>query len=86
MNECRKKLNSTFIIFIMLLAFSTTSSLLNLKTLERKSDEAMDTRLNQLLIIEHIRNGVTMQGLHIRSMVLDPSSESKDHFYLLWTT
>ena len=77
-----KKLNSTFIIFIMLLAFSTTSSLLNLKTLERKSDEAMDTRLNQLLIIEHIRNGVTMQGLHIRSMVLDPSSESKDQFLL----
>ncbi|MFD1414088.1 methyl-accepting chemotaxis protein [Oceanobacillus jeddahense] len=67
-----KKLNLSFIVLIVLLAVSVGSSILNLKNIEKEVDEAMDSRLEQLILIENIRYNVAMQALHIRSMILEP--------------
>ncbi|WP_152654829.1 methyl-accepting chemotaxis protein [Oceanobacillus sp. CFH 90083] len=67
-----KKLNLSFIVLIVLLAISVSSSMMNLKNIKSEVEEAMDSRLEQLLLIEDIRYGVAMQALHVRSMILEP--------------
>lgn len=74
-----RKLNAFFILFIILLASSIASSLLNFNTIGNRTTEAMDSRLEQLLLIKDIRTEITLQGLYARSMILDPSSENKEN-------
>lgn len=59
----------------MLLAVSVGSSIFNLKKIENRVEEAMDYRLEQLLLIENIRYGVAMQALQVRAMILEPEAE-----------
>lgn len=70
-----KKLNLSFTVLIVLLAVSVGSSIMNLKNIENDVGEAMDSRLEQLILIENIRYDVAMQALHTRSMILEPEED-----------
>ncbi|MDM8100540.1 MULTISPECIES: methyl-accepting chemotaxis protein [Oceanobacillus] len=70
-----KKLNLSFTVLIVLLAVSVGSSIMNLKNIENDVGEAMDSRLEQLMLIENIRYDVAMQALHTRSMILEPEED-----------
>ncbi|GLC89162.1 methyl-accepting chemotaxis protein [Lysinibacillus piscis] len=72
-----KKLNTIFITFIALLIISMGSSVFNLTQINKKADEALDYRLNQLLFIEVIRYETGMRASHLRAIMLDP--EMKAH-------
>lgn len=69
-----KKLNVIFIIFIALLIISMGSSIFNLSNITKKTDEALDYRLNQLLLIEAIRYETGMRASHMRAIILDPDA------------
>lgn len=71
-----KKLNLSFIVLIVLLAVSVGNSIMNLKNIENDVEEAMDSRLEQLILIENIRYDVAMQALHTRSMILEPEEDN----------
>ncbi|WPK11413.1 methyl-accepting chemotaxis protein [Lysinibacillus louembei] len=72
-----KKLNASFIIFILLLAISVGSNYMNLNKIEQRTTEAMDSRLEQMLSIKEIRFGVAVQEVYIRAMIENPSQENK---------
>ncbi|WP_341302589.1 HAMP domain-containing methyl-accepting chemotaxis protein [Lysinibacillus sp. FSL H8-0500] len=73
-----KKLNVTFITFILLLAIAIGSNFINLDRIENQTDEAIERRIEQLLSIKGIRQEVTEQGLYVRSLILSPSTENKE--------
>ncbi|MEC1178258.1 methyl-accepting chemotaxis protein [Metasolibacillus meyeri] len=68
-----KKMNMFFILFIVLLTVSIVSTLVNLYTIEKRTNEAMDSRLEQLLLIKEIRYGIAAQETYINSMILNPT-------------
>lgn len=72
-----KKLNASFLIFILLLAISVGSNYMNLNKIEQRTTEAMDSRLEQILSIKEIRFGVAVQEIYIRAMIENPSQENK---------
>lgn len=71
-----KKLNLSFIVLIVLLAVSVGSSMMNLRNIENQTEEAIDYRLEQLILIENIRYDVATQALHIRSLILEPEEDT----------
>ncbi|KOY83339.1 MCP four helix bundle domain-containing protein [Lysinibacillus macroides] len=73
-----KKLNLSFITFIFLLAASIGSSIFNLNTIDKRTKEAMDSHLEQLLLIEELRFSIATQEVFIRALILNPSSENKE--------
>ncbi|MEK5232298.1 HAMP domain-containing methyl-accepting chemotaxis protein [Lysinibacillus sp. FSL K6-0232] len=73
-----KKLNISFLIFIFLLAVSIGSNIFNLNTIDKRTKEAMNSRLKQLLLIEEIRFGIATQEVFIRAMILNPSTSNEE--------
>lgn len=78
-------MNMFFLLFIILLTVSIVSTFINLYTIEKRTDEAMDSRLEQLLLIKEIRLGVSAQERYINSLILSPTL-SKNKQELLATS
>ena len=74
-----KKLNLAFYSIIILLCITVGISFLNLNTIEDKTDEALNNRVEQIRTIDEIRFGLAMQGLYARALMLDNTKENEEN-------
>ncbi|MEG0439095.1 MAG: methyl-accepting chemotaxis protein [Solibacillus sp.] len=70
------KLNIAIYSIIAVLIVTIIFSYWNVYDIEKYSDEAMNSRVEQIRTAEQIRYGVAMQGLYSRAVVLDESGKS----------
>ena len=71
-----KKLNIVLFILIAIIAVSTIISSISYNTIQSRTDEAMDVRMEQVRMIDDIRFNLAMQGLYARALVTDPKEEN----------
>ena len=73
------KLNFAFFGIIFLLMISTVVSFLNLTSIEHKTEEALDNRVEQILLVDEIRVSIGMQGLYTRALILEQTEQNKSN-------
>ena len=73
------KLNFAFFGLALLLIISTIFSVFNLKSIEGKTDEALNVRLAQIRIADEMRVNIGMQGLYARALIIDSTDENKQN-------
>ena len=71
-----KKLNIVLFTLIAIIAASTIISSISYNTIQSRTDEAMDVRMEQVRMIDDIRFNLAMQGLYARALVTDPKEEN----------
>lgn len=67
-----KKLNMAFLSLVVLLALSIGSAFINFAEVKNETEEALDYRLEQLLLATSIRRDAGTQSTYLRSAVLSP--------------
>lgn len=72
-----KKLSSAFITLILLLAVAVISSFWGFYQISQQTEEALDYRLEQLLLATEIRHNVEAESMYLRAVVLAPKDESQ---------
>lgn len=75
-----KKLNLIFAIFIVLMLIIVSVNYVSVKNIESNTDEALDSRVEQIRTVEDIRFALGMQGLYARALILDNSPDNKENF------
>ncbi|MER2000293.1 MAG: methyl-accepting chemotaxis protein [Lysinibacillus sp.] len=71
------KLNLSFFAITFLLLISTVISVMNLNSIESKTEEALDNRVEQILYVDEIRVNLGMQGLYARALMLQQTEQNK---------
>lgn len=71
-----KKLNIVLFILVAIIAASTIISSISYNTIQSRTDEAMDVRMEQVRMIDDIRFNLAMQGLYARALIADPKEEN----------
>ncbi len=71
-----KKLNIVLFTLIAIIAASTIISSISYNTIQSRTNEAMDVRMEQVRMIDDIRFNLAMQGLYARALVTDPKEEN----------
>ncbi|MEK3764559.1 methyl-accepting chemotaxis protein [Solibacillus sp. FSL K6-4121] len=75
-----KKLNSAFILMIVLITITVVLNFISLNKIQDDMDEALDHRVEQIRTVDQIRLNIGMQGMYARAIVLDGKEESFDNF------
>ncbi|WP_251556938.1 methyl-accepting chemotaxis protein [Psychrobacillus sp. MER TA 171] len=78
----RKKLNFSLLSIFSLLLISVVVTLLQLLTIEDKFDYALDNRVQQQILSDEIQIELGMQGLYLRSMILNNTEQTKEALIL----
>ena len=73
------KLNLAFYSIIALMILTAIIVFINLTTIESKQEEALDNRVEQMLIAEEIRTNIAFQGLYARALIIDNNTTNKDN-------
>ena len=73
------KLNLAFFGIIFLLLISTVVSFLNLTSIENKTEEALENRVEQILLVDEIRVNIGMQGLYARALIIEQTEQNKSN-------
>jgi methyl-accepting chemotaxis protein len=73
------KLNLAFFGIIVLLLISTFISVLNLNSIEEKSEEALNYRVVQIRLADDIRVNNGMQGLYAHALLLEQTESNKEN-------
>ena len=73
------KLNIAFFGIIFLLLISTVVSFLNLTSIENKTEEALENRVEQILLVDEIRVNIGMQGLYARALIIEQTEQNKSN-------
>ena len=72
------KLNLAFYSIIALIILTAIIVFINLTTIESKQEEALDNRVEQMLIAEEIRTNIAFQGLYARALIIDNKPTNKN--------
>ncbi|MGM9945078.1 MAG: methyl-accepting chemotaxis protein [Lysinibacillus sp.] len=72
------KLNIAFYSIIALLCISIGISFINLSNIDKKTEEALDNRVEQIRTIDQIRFNLAMQGLYARALMIDITDENRN--------
>nr|WP_225231301.1 HAMP domain-containing methyl-accepting chemotaxis protein [Solibacillus faecavium] len=75
-----KKLNSAFILMIVLITITVVLNFISLNKIKGDMDEALNHRVEQIRTVDQIRLNIGMQGMYARAIVLDGKEESFDNF------
>ncbi len=73
------KLNIAFYSIIVLLCISIGITFLNLSNIEKKTEEALDNRVEQIRVIDQIRFDLAMQGLYARALMIETTDENRNN-------
>ncbi|WP_411924362.1 methyl-accepting chemotaxis protein [Sinorhizobium meliloti] len=76
------KLNLSFYIIIGLMVLMTIVVLLNLTSIDEKQKNALDYRVEQILIVKNIRESLAFQGSYSRALILEDSKENRNQLDL----
>ena len=71
------KLNTAFIMMIAVMAISTIVSFWNFDRIQEKQEEALEFRLEQILLVQEARNHAANQGLFSRAYMLQTTPENR---------
>ena len=71
------KLNIAFYSIILLLVISIGITFVNLSNIEKKTEEALDNRVDQIRVIDQIRFDLAMQGLYARALIMETTDENR---------
>jgi len=71
------KLNIAFYSIILLLVISIGITFVNLSNIEKKTEEALDNRVDQIRTIDQIRVDLAMQGLYARALMIETTDENR---------
>lgn len=72
------KLNTAFIVMIAVMAVSTIVSFWNLNRIQEKQEEALEFRLDQILLVQEARNFAANQGLFSRAYMLETTEANRN--------
>ncbi len=72
------KLNLAFYIVIGLMVLMTIVVLLNLTSIDEKQKNALEYRVEQILIVKNIRESLAFQGSYSRALILEDSKENRN--------
>ncbi|MER2189924.1 MAG: methyl-accepting chemotaxis protein [Solibacillus sp.] len=72
------KLNAAFYSIILLLCVSIVINFINLNNIEKKNEEALDNRVEQIRAADNIRFNLAMQGLYARALMIDQTKENEE--------
>ena len=72
------KLNLAFAGIAIVLLISTILTIINLTNIDKKVEEALDVRVEQMLLVDEIRVNLGMQGLYARELILDETDSNKE--------
>lgn len=72
-----RKLNIAFYAIIGLMCVSVIITFISLMNIDKKSDEALKSRVKQVQIVEQIRSNMYRQGMFARSLVLNNREENR---------
>lgn len=72
------KLGGSFYALIVLMCISVVISFFSLNNVETKMRDALDSRVNQMLVADDIRYAVSMQGALVREVILEGSQRAKE--------
>ena len=73
-----KKLNLVFLTLVGLLGLTIGITIFSLNSIEDKTDEALNNRVEQIRTVESIRFNLGMQGLYARATILDPQDSNME--------
>ncbi|HWL22846.1 MAG TPA: methyl-accepting chemotaxis protein [Ureibacillus sp.] len=73
-----RKLNASFYIFIVLICIIIGINFMNLNNIGSKMDKALDDRVVQIQLADDIRYNISMQGLHLRQIMITGSTKSQE--------
>ncbi|GEK33766.1 methyl-accepting chemotaxis protein [Kurthia sibirica] len=73
-----RKLTLGFMAMGLLLCVIVGVTFLNLNSIEKKTDEALDNRVKQIGVVDTIRFDVGMQGLYARAIMIDETNYNKE--------
>lgn len=73
------KLNIAFFTIVFILLISTAVSFVELNSIETKSEEALDIRVEQIRAVDEIRVNLGMQGLYARAFIIETSEQNKSN-------
>ncbi|MEG0258369.1 MAG: HAMP domain-containing methyl-accepting chemotaxis protein [Lysinibacillus sp.] len=74
----RKRLVSAFTVIIFFLLISSIISYSQINKLSEENSFLIDDHVNKAFIVERITNASSLQGLYIRSYLLDPNKDTLD--------
>lgn len=74
------KLNIAFISIIGLIVLIVGATFIGLNTIEKRTDEALNNRVEQIRLADQIQIAQAMQGLYARSIILSGTAESFNSF------
>ncbi|MEK4627441.1 MAG: methyl-accepting chemotaxis protein [Solibacillus sp.] len=75
-----KKLSSAFYLMVFLLFIIVVITFINLNNIEQKTDEALNSRMEQIRTADQIKFGLSMQGLYARALMIDGSKANEENF------
>lgn len=73
-----KKLNTSFILLLFLFVITIGVSVFNLNKIKSNLEEALDVRVEQILIVDEIRFAMGMQGLSARQVLIADSPQAQE--------
>ena len=73
------KLNIVFYSIILLLVISIGITFVNLSNIEKKTEEALGDRVEQIRVIDQIRFDLAMQGLYARALMIETTDENRSN-------
>ena len=82
----RKRLVSAFSVIILLLLISSIISYSQINKLSEENTFLIEDRVNKAFIVERITNASSLQGLYIRSYILEPNNATLDKLLAQQTT
>lgn len=74
------KLNTVFVVMILLIAFIVAATFTGLKEIEERTDNALNNRVEQIRSADEIQIAQAMQGLYARALLLGNSSDNYERF------
>lgn len=75
----RKKLYGSFAIIIALLMISSILAYVQLNKINNTYTDLLENRVHKLLLTDKILNASSLQGLYVRSYMLEPSAKTLDN-------
>ena len=76
----KKRMNGIFFVFILLLVAIIVVNFISIQRINSNTEEALDSRVEQIRTVDSIRFNMGMQGLYARAIVLEDSTKDIEAF------
>ena len=71
------KLKLVIYVMVVVMVVTAITVVLSLKSIEKKQDEALSVRIQQIQSVDNIRVNLGMQGLYARALLIEHTQEDQ---------